>query len=658
VPAVALAAGAPAVLSLVLARSGRPLWQSLTLGGGAWLAAASETLLRSETWHLVPTPAAAAAAAGALTHSWKDVLTTIAPLPDRPELLVPVHALVWAASLAGAELALRSRARLLPALPGLAAFALALPVAVGGTGSNLLLAPAVVGAAALTALVRGPSGRGLGAGPLPRAAFVAGLVLAAGLVGPRLPLAAGQHPFDPRQHLAPPGAAPLDAVNPLDEVSAWLLDPGVPLFVVRSPSPQNWRLLALDRFDGSTWWPPARYVPTGGRVPAPATAVAGGAPVEQDFVVQGLSGPWLPAADRPVSLAGAVVEVDPDTGSLVLSGGMRPNLRYRVVSTVSRFTPSELREAAPAPLPPGTWPGAGAEEIQRLAQQATAGGSFPFQQAVLLADYLRTNYVADPGAPPGHSYRSLQFFLTVTRRGTSEQFATAYALLARSLGLPSRVVVGFRPGTRLGDGWQVDSGDVLVWPEIDFRGLGWVPFFPTPGQGSPGAGALVPAGESAARQGIDRGLAEAAPARPAIVRRPPGPGQARPAGPPRWWMAGPVLALPALAGPAALLGWPAWRRRRRRTRPTPAGRVAGAWQETISQLRRVGLRPAGTLTAGDVAEFGIGVVGGDAAAPLRALAALANRAGFGPRPAVESDAAAAWRHCDTLTGLVARARRR
>jgi hypothetical protein len=114
----------------------------------------------------------------------------------------------------------------------------------------------------------------------------------------------------------------------------------------------------------------------------------------------------------------------------------------------------------------------------------------------------------------------------------------------------------------------------------------------------------------------------------------------------------------ALAGVVAAAGRPAWRRRRRRRRRTPAGRVAGAWQETISQLRRVGLRPAPNLTAGDVADLGVGAVGANAEVTLRALAELANRAGFGPGPAAELDAVAAWRYCDTLAALVGRTRRR
>src|SRR5207302_2952554 len=149
-------------------------------------------------------------------------------------------------------------------------------------------------------------------------------------------------------------------------------------------------------------------------------------------------------------------------------------------------------------------------ELQRFALQATAGAGTPYQEALQLADYLRANEVNDVTAPPGHSYRNLEFFLTTSHHGTSEQFATTYALMARTLGLPSRVVVGFRPGRVSGGVWQVRSGDVLIWPEVDFRGLGWVPFYPTPDPTQPVPGArAVPAGESSARRAIDQQIVAA-----------------------------------------------------------------------------------------------------------------------------------------------------
>src|SRR5690606_7457413 len=71
------------------------------------------------------------------------------------------------------------------------------------------------------------------------------------------------------------------------------------------------------------------------------------------------------------------------------------------------------------------------------------------------------------------------------------------AVLARTLGMPSRVVVGFSGGRRAGDAVQVRSGDVTVWPEVKFDGLGWIRFNPLPesGRGSKGNDSVA-AGET------------------------------------------------------------------------------------------------------------------------------------------------------------------
>ncbi len=67
--------------------------------------------------------------------------------------------------------------------------------------------------------------------------------------------------------------------------------------------------------------------------------------------------------------------------------------------------------------------------------------------------------------------------------GDEEQYASAFALMARSLGYPARVVMGFAPEVRDGGGAvEVTGHDVTAWVEVAFEGVGWVPFSPTPDQ--------------------------------------------------------------------------------------------------------------------------------------------------------------------------------
>jgi hypothetical protein len=61
------------------------------------------------------------------------------------------------------------------------------------------------------------------------------------------------------------------------------------------------------------------------------------------------------------------------------------------------------------------------------------------------------------------------------------QFASAMAVMARTLGIPARVAVGFLPGTSQADGtWAISVRDAHAWPELYFQNVGWVRFEPTP----------------------------------------------------------------------------------------------------------------------------------------------------------------------------------
>src|SRR5690625_971423 len=64
--------------------------------------------------------------------------------------------------------------------------------------------------------------------------------------------------------------------------------------------------------------------------------------------------------------------------------------------------------------------------------------------------------------------------------GDEEPYAAAMALMARSVGLPSRVVMGFAPPERPGTSVEITGDDVTAWVEIAFADHGWVPFYPTP----------------------------------------------------------------------------------------------------------------------------------------------------------------------------------
>jgi transglutaminase-like putative cysteine protease len=106
---------------------------------------------------------------------------------------------------------------------------------------------------------------------------------------------------------------------------------------------------------------------------------------------------------------------------------------------------------------------------------------------VSLQDWFRENFEYSTDVPAGHGNDAIEHFLQI-RKGYCEQFATTFAVMARTLGIPSRVAVGYTPGRLRADGWySVVGRNSHAWPEIWFDSIGWVGFEPTPTRSIPGA---------------------------------------------------------------------------------------------------------------------------------------------------------------------------
>ena len=122
------------------------------------------------------------------------------------------------------------------------------------------------------------------------------------------------------------------------------------------------------------------------------------------------------------------------------------------------------------------------DRTRDLAEQITAGAVTNYDKAVRLRDWLQTNLAYSLDLRDHGNQEALDFFLFERRAGHCEYFASAFAILGRAVGLPTRNVNGF-----LGGEWNeydgyiaVRAGDAHSWAEVWFPGHGWVTFDATP----------------------------------------------------------------------------------------------------------------------------------------------------------------------------------
>ncbi|HET7899769.1 MAG TPA: DUF3488 and transglutaminase-like domain-containing protein, partial [Candidatus Nanopelagicales bacterium] len=126
------------------------------------------------------------------------------------------------------------------------------------------------------------------------------------------------------------------------------------------------------------------------------------------------------------------------------------------------------------------------QTLRELALEQTRGAATDYDRAAALESYFRNNFtysLKDLSDTSANAPTFLEQFLT-SKTGYCQQFAATFALMAESLGIQSRVVVGYTAGTRQPDGTYIVRGsDAHAWPEVYFSGIGWQRFEPTPASG-------------------------------------------------------------------------------------------------------------------------------------------------------------------------------
>ena len=653
------------------------------------------------TWHAMSKDLAAA---------WSAFSLRLAPVPELPGLVL---ATAWAAGVAGLLSELISSRRKVPAVFALGpALGLYLFAAALGTGRwRAIGLGAMAGAACwyLVAVVRereaaqdalvaspetgltdGPRAVSYGAAVVLRMAVLA--ALAAAIIGPNLPGAGsvalvawhgnGGGGGSTRGATAPLGDQPQRIlVSTLVQVAQEEVDnPSGLLFSVYSSSPTREMIATLDNFNGDRWGaslpgtsqavplfsPPVNADEA--RPPPASPAGSGQERLVQVFQVAGLGGNNLPTWGDPLAVFdNSQVSRTGPGGSLVVAAPLEQGAVYAVSSTVADPSPAQLGSDAvdgfgakdlrlPQPVP---------SDLTALARRLVAGAATPYQKALRLEGYLTSSLFryqlpkrtkSGGVVTPTPGYIELESFLFTSRTGYCQQFATAFAVLARIDGLPTRIAVGFLPGKPTGhDRWQVEGADAHAWPQVDFAGYGWIDFEPTPGTTVAGSDAPPPApGASTTTVPLATSTTSGRPHRPHPL---PGGGVAgqKAHGAGGSHRSGSSSAPWLLAVPLAVLAWAggvASRRRLslRRARREPRAGILAAWGEALRTLDLAGIRRRQAETYLELASrvATTRVLSDDAQLALGDLARLATVAAYDASPPGDDGSRRAIRDAATV----------
>ncbi|WP_165909231.1 MULTISPECIES: DUF3488 and transglutaminase-like domain-containing protein [unclassified Rathayibacter] len=307
------------------------------------------------------------------------------------------------------------------------------------------------------------------------------------------------------------------SINPVVALGADLRQPN-PVTVLRyatdSDLPVYLRVLTVSDFEGENWAPSdteetspidAPITPEGLTESVPRTTE------QVEVSIETLRSQWLPVPYPVASLEGVGDGwlQDVQDGSIRGDTTTRAGDEYQIQALRLDPDPQQLLNA---PAPSGldrylSLPDDVPEIVGTTAVEVTADDTNAYDQARSLQSFFRSSeftYSEDTPAEEGYDGDGvgvLEDFLRV-REGYCVHFASAMAVMARQLGIPSRLAIGYQPGAVVPSQdtdlttYRVMSSDLHSWPELYFEGVGWLPFEPTPSRGAP-ASYTLPSATSA-----------------------------------------------------------------------------------------------------------------------------------------------------------------
>lgn len=648
---------------------------------------------------VLTTPATFVALAHAAVYGWKELLTLEAPVGNTSNLLTLPFLLGLVGSAAASSLSGRTRSGLAPLAGPVLALGLAILFGPPRPTSLLLQGSLFAGLAVAWVALRQARRRSVvtkSSRQTRRGVVAAALVGAAALggraLGPLLPGASAHARVVLSRYVLPPFEAS-DQPSPLAGFRRYVQ--GSPLydqvlFTTTGLAPGTLvRIATMDSYDGLVWGFDAgqpgstagdAFRRPGARLDPPAAG-----PARTVSVTLGaLGGVWVPLAGTPeqlhfdgprASVLSSAFLFDRATGTAAEPLLLAPGDRYTMQVTLPPTPSAAVLDAAGPGGSPIPTEGAPAVLVHD-ASAWTAGVPGTWQKVVALATHLRSvGYYSNGGGNPtlslpGESTGRLQSFLAggglvgTEIVGDDEQYAAALALMANSIGIPTRVVLGAAVGTT----GVVEGRDVHAWVQVSLAHLGWVPlawssFLPSRPP-HPVPMTQHPTAAPAARvepplqtnvqsplEGVQSGTTGES--QVSVAHRRPA-GFALPT-----WLLVTVLLLAAIgilaAAEIAAAGLlKARRRRRRRAAATPSAQIAGGWAELLDLATDTGLAVA-TGTRREQGTMLEHPTSGPAIAGATALAATADRAVFGPGEPSPTEVVEFWNAVERERGEAAHA---
>jgi protein-glutamine gamma-glutamyltransferase len=260
----------------------------------------------------------------------------------------------------------------------------------------------------------------------------------------------------------------------------------------------KWRGVSLSTFDGRAWTNSYDQVqlrpsPDGSYWLAPSAgqrdvSAAAERTIRYTVLMEPVGTNVFFLADRPQRLKGNFRQVSMDPGGAIFDlDADHPINRYEGESQLAEPDSDYLRQT------PNFVPGEREIEsylqlplldprIQKLAEEIAAAANNNYDKAVAVERYLSARFVYTLELPANRPEDPLAYFLFVRKKGHCEYFASSMAVMLRTLGIPSRIVTGFRGGefNDLTGQYVIRASDAHSWVEAYFPGSGWVSFDPTP----------------------------------------------------------------------------------------------------------------------------------------------------------------------------------